>query len=83
MVFGVLEEWMQTELKGQVSACKQAGDEEEAMTWTLTLAYVLSDQGRHDEALEMGEQALEVWRRMFADDDPRIGKCDLVCIVAC
>ncbi len=79
IVFGVLEEWMQTELEGQVSACEQAGDEEEAMTWTLTLANVLSDQGRHDEALEMGEQALQVCRRMLAEDDPRIGEGDLVC----
>ena len=53
MVFGVLEEWMEGQLRAQVASCEEAGENEEAMMWNLTLALVLIQQGRHANALPM------------------------------
>ena len=74
MVFGVLEEWMQGQLEAQASTCAEAGDEVEAMRWTGTLATVLSDQGRHQEAVEMRVKVLDVCSRMLAEDDAEQGE---------
>ena len=43
MVFGVLEEWMEGQLRAQMTSCEEAGEDVEAMEWTATLAGVLSD----------------------------------------
>ena len=45
MVFGVLEEWMEGQLRAQVASCEETGDDEDVMVWTATLANVLADQG--------------------------------------
>ena len=78
MVFGVLEEWMQGELEAQRSTSAEAGDEEEAMRWTMVLANVLGDQGRHDEALVLREAVLKACRRVLPEDNPDIGEGDAV-----
>ena len=78
IVFGVLEEWMQLQLEAQVSTCEEAADELEAMEWTMTLASVLSDQGRHEEALQMHEKTLEVCRRGLPENHPDIREGDAV-----
>ena len=83
MVFGVLEEWMLGQLEAQASSCEQAGEEEEAMQWTATLARVLSDQGRHDDALAMQERVLEFRRRVLPENHPDIGEGDVWCLIAC
>ena len=83
MVFGVLEEWMLGQLEAQASSCEQAGKEEEAMRWTETLARVLSDQGRHVEALAMKERVLEFRRRVLPENHPHIGEGDVWCWIAC
>ena len=83
MVFGVLEEWMLGQLEAQASSCEQAGEEEEAMQWTATLARVLSDQGRHDDALAMEERVLEFRRRVLPENHPSIGEGDVWCLIAC
>ena len=74
MVFGVLEEWMEGQLREQVTSCQGAGDDAEAMNWTATLASVLSDQGRHDDALAMNERVLEFRRRVLPEDHRDIGE---------
>ena len=64
MVFSVLEEWMEGQLRAQAASCEEAGDDVKAMKWTSTLACVLSDQGRHADALAMKERVLELRRRV-------------------
>ena len=83
MVFGVLEEWMEGQLRAQVTSCEEAGDEAEAMEWTSTLARVLADQGRHNEALAMRERLLEFDRRVLPEDHPSIGEGHVWSGVAC
>ena len=74
MVFGVLEEWMEGQLRAQVASCEGAGEDEEAMRWSATLASVLSDQGRHSDALAMEERVLEFYRRVLPENHPNIGE---------
>ena len=84
MVFGVLEEWMQGQLEAEASSCVEAEREEEAMEWTTTLALVLSDQGRHDDALAMRERVLEFSRRVLPENHPDIGEGDVwygICMI--
>ena len=80
MVFGVLEEWMLGQLEAQASSCVLA---EDMIRWTATLARVLSDQGRHDDALAMGERVLEFRRRVLPENHPDIGEGDVWCLIAC
>ncbi len=54
----------------------KAGEEEEAILWTATLAMVLSDQGRRNDALAMGERVLEFRRRVLPENHPSIGEGD-------
>ena len=84
MVFGVLEEWMQGQLEAEASSCVEAGREEEAMEWTATLANVLLDQGRHDDALAMNKRVLEFSRRVLPENHPDIGEGDVwygICMI--
>ncbi len=72
MVFGVLEEWMEGQLRVQVASCKEAGEDVEAMRWKQTLALVLSQQGRHADALAMCEEVLEFRRHVLPANHPQI-----------
>jgi hypothetical protein len=83
MVLGVLEEWMEGQLRAQAASCEEAGDENEAMTWRATLASVLSDQGRHAEALAMQESVLEFTRCVLPADHPDIGEGRVWSAAAC
>ena len=83
MVFGVLEEWMEGQLRAQVASCEETGEDEEAMRWTATLASVLSDQGRHSDALAMKERVLEFRRRVLPENHPDIGEGRVGSGVAC
>jgi len=74
MVFGVLEEWMEGQLRAQVAFCEEACQEQEAMDWNETLASVLSDQGRHSDAVKMKQRVLEFNRRVLPADHPKIGE---------
>ena len=74
MVFGVLEEWMEGQLRAQVASCEEASDDVEAMEWNQTLALVLMQQGRHADAVAMGEQVLEFRRRVLPANHPDIGE---------
>ena len=74
MVFGVLEGWMEGQLREQVASCEEAGEYEEAMDWNKTLALVLSQQGRHADALAMQERVLEFRRHVLPANHPYIGK---------
>ena len=74
MVFLVLEEWMEGQLRAQVASCEAAGNDAEATEWNQTLALVLSQQGRHADALPMFERVLEFQRRVLPADDRSIGE---------
>ena len=65
---------MEGQLRTQAAACSEAGDELEATGWNATLARVLKDQGRHNEAVVMQESVLEFMRRVLPADHPDIGE---------
>ncbi len=73
MVFGVLEEWMEGQLRAQVASSEEAGDDAGVMGWNQTLALVLMQQGRHADALALFERALEFSRRELPANHPEIG----------
>ena len=73
MVFGVMEGWMEERLRGQAAVSAAAGDEEGAMDWNATLANILIDQGRHDEAVVIYEAVLKYRRRVLPENHPEIG----------
>ena len=74
MVFEVLEDWMEGQLRAQATSCEKLGAKAEATNWNQTLAYVFGDQGRHNEAITMMESVLEVRRRVLPADHPDIGE---------
>ena len=73
MVFGVMEGWMEEQLRGQAAASAAAGDEEGAMDWNETLAAILLEQGRQDEAVVIFEADLKYRRRVLPENHPSIG----------
>ena len=73
MVFGVLEEWMEGQLRAQVAACMCSGDINHAMEWSGTLGTLFAEQGRQDEAIALLEEELEYNRRVLPANHPRIG----------
>ena len=74
MVFGVLEEWMEGQLRGEAASCEEVAEYEEAMKWNHTIALVLLEQGRHADALAMFERVLEFQRRVLPANHPEIGE---------
>jgi hypothetical protein len=74
MVFVVLEEWMEGQLRAQVASCEEAGEDAGVMEWNHTLALVLSQQGRDADALALFEQVLEFRRRVLPANHPEIGE---------
>jgi hypothetical protein len=74
MVFGVLEEWMERQLRAQVASCEEAGEYELTMGWNQTLAMVLLEQGRYADALAMEERVLEFKRRVLPANHLDIGE---------
>ena len=74
MVFGVLEEWMEGQLRGEAASCEEVVEYEEAMRWNHTIALVLLEQGRHADALAMFERVLEFRRRVLPANHPEIGE---------
>ncbi len=71
MVLSMMEEWMVEELRAQAAAKQEAGDEKEEMEWSCVLGDVLSQQGKHDEAVKFKERALAISRRVLSEDDRR------------
>lgn len=72
MVLGVMEGWMEEQLRIQAAASAAAG-EESAIQWDTTLATVLGLQGRHGEAAEIYEAALKVYPQVLPRNHPTIG----------
>ena len=73
MVFGVMEGWMEEQLRRQAAASAAAGDEEGAMAWNATLAKILLKQGRCDEARVIFEVVLKFRRRVLPENHLSIG----------
>ncbi len=74
MVLGVLEVWIEEQLHSQVVDCEKAGKRAEAIKWKAVVADVLSDQGRHNGALAIKKQVLELCYATLPANDPAIGK---------
>ncbi len=79
MLFGVMEEWIDGQLRAELAASLERGDESEAFSWSATLKNVLIQQGRHQDALAFQQQLLDSDRRMFPEGHYRIGEC--VCCI--
>ena len=82
MVFGVMEGWMEEQLRGQAAASAAAGDEEEALRWNQTLARLLLHQGRNHEAVVIFEGCLKVSRRVWPENHPNIGVMRLLLLIS-
>jgi hypothetical protein len=74
MVFGVLEERMEGQLRGKAASCEEAGEYEKAMKWNQALALVFSLQGKHADTLAMEERVLEFQHRVLPADHPDAGE---------
>jgi hypothetical protein len=74
MVFGVLEEWMERQLRAQAASCEEAGEGAEAMVWNQTLALVMLQKGMHTDALAIFESVLEFRCRVLPANHPDIGE---------
>jgi hypothetical protein len=72
MVFGVMEGWMEGQLRAQAAA--NVGHEQRAMDFESALAQFLSLQGRNDEAVLIFEANLELKRRVLPSNHPNIGE---------
>jgi hypothetical protein len=73
MVFGVMEGWMEEQIRLQAVANVAAGNEATAMEWNTTLALVLYEQGRLDEAVAIIEAVLKFRQSVTPDDHVAIG----------
>jgi hypothetical protein len=76
MLFGVMEKWMEGEMRQQIAARLLAGDEEGAMRWTGILALVLWKQGSRANSLVLQEKVLQFRRRVLPEDHPHTGEAD-------
>lgn len=74
MLFGVMEEWMEGQLRERVEESVKDCDENLSLRWETTLANVLAQQGKHGDALVLFERVLEARRRILPEDDPDIGE---------
>ena len=83
MVFGVLEEWMEGQLRTQALKYREAGAKIEAMQCINTLALVLCEEGRNEEALSILKRVLEFRRRALPADHPDIGDGHVWSAAAC
>ena len=73
ILFGVMEGWMEEQLRVQAAASAVAGDDDWAMDLNATLAAVFLQQGRHDEAVMPFESVLKHRRRVLPENHPDIG----------
>jgi len=73
MVFGVMEKWMVQELERQLVSKQYECNDVGVLRWSSNLASVLRDQGRHDEAVVLGEKALKTAQRFFGENNSRLG----------
>jgi hypothetical protein len=86
MLFGVMEGWMEEQLRVRAAASAAAGDDVvkmEAMGWNATLAKILLKQGRCDEARVIFEGVLKFRRRVLPENHLAIGVmrfCLLICV---
>ena len=75
MLFGVMEEWIDGQLRKELAASLERGDESEVTSWSNTLKNVLIQQGRHQDALAFQHQLLDSERRKFPEGHWSIGEC--------
>ncbi len=76
MVFGVMESWMVGEMQAAAADRLAHGDELGSIQWSCNLANVLSEQGRHADALVLREHALHCIQRLLPEHHPDIGDDD-------
>jgi hypothetical protein len=71
-VFGVMEGWMEEQLREQVAASTANGNDHEAMVWNSVSAKLFRLQGRHNEEVISLEAELRMRQRTLAEDNPYI-----------
>ena len=74
MLFGVMEGWMEEQLRLQAAARLKDGYLFQAMELNTTLARVLDLQGRSPEASVLLKGVLEIYRRVCRGNFRRIGE---------
>jgi hypothetical protein len=73
MVFGVMESWMEEQLRRQILICASNGLTQEATDFSTTLAIVLHEEGKLDEAAEIRRSILISEERARGPNDARVG----------
>ncbi len=73
-IFSALEQWMEMQLRVQVALNVADGDIVGAMKWNAILAVVLGKQGKHQDALILQLQVLNVFQRELSPEDTDIGE---------
>jgi hypothetical protein len=68
-LFCAFEKWMEEQLRAQAAWHMAAGDAVRSMKWNGILATVLGKQGRHEDALALQLQVLNVFQRDLPPDD--------------
>jgi hypothetical protein len=68
-LFCAFEKWMEEQLRAQVALNVSAGDAVGSMKWNGILATVFGKQGRHEDALALQLQVLNVFQRDLPPDD--------------
>jgi hypothetical protein len=72
-VFGVMEGWMEEQLRGQAVASAAAGDESNMIRWKEVLATMHHNQGSNDKTVMLFEADLKYRRRVLPENHPDIG----------
>jgi hypothetical protein len=62
MVLGVMEEWMVGQLRAEVTASCDRGNDMDALVWKEALGRLLSELGRNEEALEIETQMMAYYK---------------------
>ena len=68
MVFGVMEQWMEEQIRGQVTAFASKGDELLETKWKSVLGVLLHHKGRNQDAALIQEDVLSRQRRLIPDN---------------
>jgi hypothetical protein len=68
MVFGVMEQWMEEQIRGQVTVYASTGDEWLETNWKSVLGVLLHHKGRNQDAALIQEDVLSRQRRLIPDN---------------
>jgi len=64
-----LAAWMVRQLQLRIDGARAAGDEEETALWLVVLGGLYREQGMHDDAVRLLEEAVDVRKRVLGPED--------------